>query len=149
MIPETIEDVMALPYGRIQRSRGSLPECAGVYFVIDPAMSIVYIGTSQNIGKRFFGGHSYRQEFNARKCNRVAWIAVPQDKHERYRIELLLIRRFMPEMSVQAIAAKIREREDLRARERRLEKISPIIFVSPLACAYALDLDFYSEAETK
>lgn len=81
----------------------SLPQCSGIYFIVNEAQEVLYIGQSVNIWARWRSHHIHRavcdpedSEESARF--RAHWLTLA-DETERLALEVELIRRFRPALN--------------------------------------------------
>lgn len=81
--------------------RQSLPECSGIYFVIDGDREVVYIGKAKNIFSRWISHHRANQVKACIAEARIAWLLVPCN--ELAEAELKLIEVFAPKLNGQQI----------------------------------------------
>jgi len=95
-------DPLTLPYVMMSELR-YLPTCAGIYFAIEEAGQVAYIGQSTNIYNRWRGHHVQGDlcdltSLEAARRVRLAWLEVA-DEGERLTMERALIRRFRPHLN--------------------------------------------------
>jgi excinuclease UvrABC nuclease subunit len=99
--PEQIKplDLPSVPL----KQRKTLPECPGIYFAIDDAGVIQYIGRSNNIQQRWLQHHRYSQ-LEVLENVQIAWIQV-SDSLLLPSIESALIEYFQPLLNNQISAS--------------------------------------------
>jgi hypothetical protein len=61
---------------------GRLPRESAVYFVVNEAKTILYIGQSINLYQRWAMGHNQLQSFVAQSFHRVHWLCVAREELE-------------------------------------------------------------------
>lgn len=107
--------------------RKALPECPGIYFAIDSAGAVQYIGRSNNIRQRWLTHHRYSQ-LEALGSVAVAWLQV-SDSLLLPSIEAALIEYFQPLLNNQNNTKK-RERTliqfqiDPPTKEKFIQKVN-------------------------
>ena len=98
--PEQL-NLLSLPSIPLEERKG-LPACSGIYFAIDSAGEIQYIGRSNNIRQRWSQHHRYSQ-LEALGSVQVAWLQV-SDSLLLPSIEAALIEYFHPCLNSQVFA---------------------------------------------
>ena len=97
-------EVMALPSAPISNAK-ALPEDAAIYFVLDAAGDIHYIGSTVNLKRRFFGHHR-GIDFGLAQCDRVCFLSARNMTNKMLRqVEVALIKQFQPSLNVQHLKA--------------------------------------------
>ena len=97
-------EVMALPSAPISNAK-ALPEDAAIYFVLDAAGDIHYIGSTVNLKRRFFGHHR-GIDFGLAQCDRVCFLSARNMTNKMLRqVEVALIKQFQPRLNVQHLKA--------------------------------------------
>jgi len=97
-------DPFNLPYVLLSETY-YLPQCAGIYFVIENGSAVVYIGQSTNIRHRWYGHHHVRNhlcdptDVKAMRRFRLAWLEIKSDS-QRDAAEKALIQQFQPRLNV-------------------------------------------------
>lgn len=71
---QILRDIFGLPWIPIEGYRG-LPVSPGVYFVVSHEDTVLYVGRSQSIRKRWLT-HERLQEFLSKPGIRIAWLSV-------------------------------------------------------------------------
>ena len=94
MIAPELLNLATLPSFPLSQ-RNALPSIAGIYFAIDSADRIQYIGRSVNIRGRWAFGHHRRPELENLESVRIAWLEV-EDLTLLKAIERKLISHFKP-----------------------------------------------------
>jgi GIY-YIG catalytic domain len=100
--PEKI-NLSTLPFVSLD-CRKDLPECPGIYFVVDNAGTVQYIGRSNNIRQRWSRHHRYNQ-LKMLESVVVAWLQV-SDSLLLSSIEIALIEYFQPLLNNQVTPDK-------------------------------------------
>lgn len=85
----------------------SLPECPGIYFVIDKDCSVLYIGKADNLRRRWNKWH-HRFDQAAENGAKVAWMQV-SSKILLFDIEKALIQYFQPTANGTRYERKLRQ----------------------------------------
>ena len=83
------------------RERHNLPTVATIYFVLDKANKIQYVGQSKNLHTRWRDGHGCCADLENPTSARIAWVEM-SEKAERLFLERHFIRRFKPPLNAAA-----------------------------------------------
>ncbi len=87
-----IDDIQALPFVSVAK-RAELPQCAAVYFALDPLRSkVLYIGSSRSLRGR------WRVHPHRRSTAFIAWLAI-EESGKRYETECAYIQHFDPPLN--------------------------------------------------
>lgn len=83
-------------------SRSVLPACAAIYFVLDEADRILYIGQTTNLKRRWLRHHRYDQ---LSVQSRIAWLEC-NELELLPKIEVALIKHFNPALNGSEVMSK-------------------------------------------